>query len=118
MKQAYGNEPLFQHSKVIYSLYNESLVDNFKEDFITKASINNLTTDDLSAFHKDGEITLHEGAVAYSDGVIQGSEELNERYAPLFANLEVPKLAFSNEETYHAENFDFYQSLLVEEVAE
>ena len=115
LKQAYSNEPLFQHSKVIYSLYNESLVDNFGPDFIKKASINNLNTEDLSAFHDGDNITLHEGGVAYADGVVQGSEELNESYANLLSQSNKPVMSFTNEESYNADNFAFYQSLLVEE---
>ena len=115
LKQAYGNEPLFQNSKVIYSLYNESLVDNFGEDFIKKASINNLNIEDLKDFHDGDKITLHEGAVAHSDGIIHGSETLNDNYASLLSTLDKPILEFKNEETYNADNFEFYQSLLVEE---
>ncbi len=118
LKKAYANEPLFQHSKVVYTLYNESLADNFGEDFITKASINNLSTEDLSAFHQNSEITLHEGALAYSDGIVQGSEKLEEKYESLLEDSGKPVLKFENEDSYYADNLEFYQTLLLEEVTE
>ena len=115
LKEAYGNEPLFQNSKIVYTLYNEALSDNFDDSFIKKASINNLKIEDLEAYHKGDKITLHEGAIKYSDGIIQGSENLQEEYAALLSNADKQVMNFSNEETYNADNIDFYQSLLVEE---
>ncbi len=76
MKTAYKTEPLFQHSKVVYSAYDhdERIA---PDDFMTKASINNLKAEDLQAFLHDGLVLPHLGAVTYADGVVRGSETLS-----------------------------------------
>ena len=51
LKTAYKSEPLFQDSKVITSVYNNPVKNVFSEEFISKASINDLEAEDLVAFN-------------------------------------------------------------------
>lgn len=118
VKKAYANEPLFQDSKILYSVYNESYAENFQDDFFDKASINNLEPEDLEAYVKDGKITLHEGAIKFSDALITGAEELNEDLAKAIETSEKPYLDYQDEETYLGAYLDFYQSLMSEEEVE
>ncbi len=91
MKTAYKTEPLFQHSKVVYSVYdNKESVS--PEDFMTKASINNLKAEDLQAFLHNGEVLPHLGAVTYADAVIRGSETMSDIVGEAIARLEKPFL--------------------------
>src|SRR5690606_5135811 len=50
IKSVYKDEPLFKKTKVIYSVYNNSLEDTFDKKFLVKASINNLEPEDLQAY--------------------------------------------------------------------
>jgi len=118
LKTAYGNEPLFQQSKVIYSAYEKSMGDSFAKDFLEKAAINGLDIDKLSNYTDDaGKVTLHEGAIKAADAIIKGSESLSDSVLATLLAEDKPTLEFQKEEflpTY----LEFYNSLLEQEVVE
>ena len=116
LKTAYNNEPLFQQSKVVYSIYNKDVEETFSDDFIEKASINNLSPDDLKLFANGESADLHQGAIAFADGVISGSESLEAAVQEALDNSEKPVLEFKGEE-YLPFYMEFYNGLLEEEVS-
>ena len=116
LKTAYKNEPIFQNSKVVYSLYENSLGKTFSESFFEKASINNLEPEDLAAYKASEGINLHSGAVTYADAVITGSEELSAETTKIIEGTDKPVLEYKNEEEYLAAYLEFFNSLLEQEV--
>ncbi len=116
LKKAYHNEPLFQDAQIIYSLYNQTLEDSFEDSFLEKASINSLEAEDLGDYQEGDAIKLHKGAVAFSDAVIKGEEELNDASMSVLEGLEIPVLeAPSPEDNYLAQYLEFYKGLLEQE---
>jgi len=117
VREAYRTEPLFQNSKIIYSVYNTVLDKSFSDTFVTKASINNLEEDDLGAYMNGQGINLHQGAIAYSDALIQGSETLSDSVEKLVQDSGKPVLDFKNETEFLPAYLEFYHSLMEEEEA-
>jgi len=116
LKTAYKNEPIFQNSKVVYSLYENSLGKTFSESFFEKASINNLEPEDLEAYKTGEGINLHAGAVTYADAVITGSEDLSSETTKIVEGTDKPVLEYKGEEEYLAAYLEFFNSLLEQEV--
>jgi len=116
LKTAYKNEPIFQNSKVVYSLYENSLGKTFNESFFEKASINNLEPEDLAAYKTEDGINLHSGAVTFADAVITGSEELSSETTGIIEKTDKPVLEYKGEEEYLAAYLEFFNSLLEQEV--
>ncbi|TXF90786.1 starch synthase [Neolewinella aurantiaca] len=116
LRTAYNTEPLFENSKIVYSLYQQGAEDHIDPDFAMKASINALSEEDLAPFMNGDTPDLHAGAIKYSDAVIKGSPELNEHNTALISNLDIPVLDVQGEEA-PAASLEFYHSLLEEEVA-
>ena len=116
LKTAYKSEPLFQDAKVIYSAYDQNLEETFETSFLEKASINNLELSDLDAFKKGDAISLHQGAAAYCDGIINASPSQNEATEALLASTEIPVLDYPGAEDYLPKYLEFYHSLLEQEV--
>ena len=116
LKTAYKSEPLFQNSKVIYSVYDETFEKSFTDDFIAKATINNLTAADLTAFQNGNGVSLHKGAITHADAVIAGSEDLGSSLQESLASAGKPVLDFKGEEYLNA-YLEFYNTLLAEEVS-
>jgi starch synthase len=74
IRTAYKNDPLFQTSKIVYSLF-DNLTQTFDfEDFAAKASINNLNAEDMGEFRNGNLTDLHRGAFVYADAIVKGSE--------------------------------------------
>ncbi|MEN0005420.1 MAG: glycogen/starch synthase [Bacteroidota bacterium] len=118
LKKAYKTEPLFQQSKVIYSAYkNEIDAIGSTEAFVDKAKIKNLENGDLKPFQSGEGLGLHEGAVAYADGVILGSNELDTSVHAAIEDFSKPVLAYE-EETAFSSYVEFYNQFLTKEVEE
>ena len=119
LKSAYANEPLFELSKVIYSAYDQDYDQEFTEDFFAKASINNLKKDDLAAYRHEDGVSLDLGAIAYSDAVIRGDEELPEHVEAKLEEIagDKPVVDFQ-EEGYMPGYMALYNDLLATEEVE
>ena len=117
LKTAYQHEPLFQESKVVYSAYDYSLGNTFSDEFVSKASINDMSSDKL-AIYAEGNGALHKGAVSFSDAVIQGSESIDEDVIDYIEKSETPLLNYGGEENLLEGYMEFYNTLLEEKVEE
>ena len=116
LKTAYKTEPIFQNSKAIYSMYDNSLEKTFDESFFDKASINNLEPEDLDAYKVGKNISLHTGAATFADAIITGSEKLSKSTAKIIEETDKPVLEYKGEEEYLAAYLEFFNSLLEQEV--
>jgi starch synthase len=116
VREAYKTEPLFQNSKIIYSLYDNSLEQHFGNGFLNKACINSLEEEDLAPYLNGKGINLHQGALHYSDAIIRGSEEMSEGIDKMLYASGKPVLEFKNEAEYLPAYLEFYQSLMEETV--
>ena len=112
IRTAYKTEPLFQESKIVYSLYDNAMDANFTNDFFEKASINNLDTDTLKVFEHEGKVSLHKGALAFSDAIIKGSEVISEATDALLVDFNSPILDYVDKDNYLPAYKEFYHSLM------
>lgn len=107
IKMAYKSEPIFQNSRVVYSLYDGHNQLTASENFFNKASINNLVAEDLHPYQNGVGINLTYGATHFSDGLIDVDRKLNlpeGHTKPVYTH---------NEEGLDVNAYiDFYHSLL------
>ena len=116
LKTAYKDEPIFAKANVIYSMYDNALTSNFTEDFIDKASINNLEEGALANFNIDDKFTLHHGAAEFADVLIKGGE-MSEDLEKVYDDFEGTKIV--HEEGDYAPAYqELYTSLITEETEE
>ena len=112
LKTVYKDEPIFQNAKIIFSAYNNDYEKTFKDQFFTKAAINDLSENDLGDFKDGKNINLNTGGIAFADGIIQGSEKLDKTVMDAIKKSKSPSLDFADEENYLAEYINFYKSYL------
>lgn len=113
IREAYKTEPLFHHSKIIYSLYKTIIEQDFGEAFLQKAAINNLEPEDLSVFFENGGVNMYKGAVAYADALMRGSAELPPEVEQLLNDPNKPVLDFEEDTPQlQAATIDFYHTLM------
>jgi starch synthase len=115
IREAYKTEPLFHNSKIIYSVYESSMDQHFPDNFSAKASINNLSEDDLAAYDNGTGVNLHKGAISFSDALIKGSAELSDDVIKMIEDSEKPVLDYQGEEEFLSAYLEFYHTLLEEE---
>ena len=115
IKKAYNEDPFFKNSKVVYSVYNHEFNTPFSETFHKKVVIDGVEHSDLECL-KDCDIdfkALMKFAINYSDGVIQGSECIDEDVLDHIFQTGKPFLKHCCRETF-VEKYDDFYSLISE----
>lgn len=116
LREAYKNEPLFENSKIVYSMYNNSMEGSMSVDaFKGKAAINSLEEKHLDAYLQGEGVTLNHGAMQYSDAIIRGSAEYEAGLEDMIAGSDLPVLPHQTPEDYLVAYLDFYHSLMEQE---
>lgn len=78
IKTVYQNDPIFQDSKIVYSLYNNDLSETFTPKFLDKAAINDLGPEQLAEYMDGDKVTLAKGVLNHIDILVEGSESYDE----------------------------------------
>ncbi len=115
VREAYKTEPLFHNSKIIYSVYDTAIDKHFNNEFVTKASINNLEKSGLKPYLDGKNVWLHKGAVRFADAIIKGDETLPDKVDKLIDDSGKPVLNYQMLEDFLPSYLDFYQALMEEE---
>jgi len=112
IKMAYKNEPLFQHSKIVYTIFNQGPKNGLNESFATKASINELSPDDLKLYDNGMENSLSLAAGTYADGVVFGDETLPDEIYNKFRGNGHPVLEYSTYDEMMPQYLDFVKGII------
>ncbi len=114
IKKHYKGDPCFKNSKVVYSVYNDDFNTPFRESFSKKLKIEGVTNNDLKEIKDNPNFeTITKLAVDFSDGVIQGSEAINENVLSYIKEKEtLPFLSYQSPDIYIDKYNDFYDSIL------
>ncbi len=119
LKNYYGNDPLFEDSKIVTSVYNDSFEGTLDEDMIDKLKFDALDDDAVSDLATPDYISLMKSAITYSDAIITGSEDLNEELTAFIESQDKPKLEYQSPENFADAYENFYLSdVLKEEIEE
>lgn len=113
IKKAYKDEPSFRDAKVVFSVFEDDFKSQFHKDFSEKLLLKNIDKSDLSILGDApvDYITLSKLAIAHSDGVIQGSEHVNEEIMEYARELNIPILDYQSPDNYVDAFNDFYDKV-------
>ena len=115
IKDIYKNDPHFSDTKVIYSLYGNEFNKNWDDRFDEKLKFEGFSDDVIDAI-KDGDyLSLNKTAIQYSDGVVMGSEDVNEELKNIFEETEIAKLEFDSEIVQPKVVSEFFDKVIDEE---
>jgi starch synthase len=88
LKTIYKKEPVFAHSKVIYTLGPETFSHKISENFVKIASISEaLKEKDLSIYAPATNLALQQGGATYADAITFGEEEVDEKLKEDFSKV-------------------------------
>lgn len=116
IKQTYSDDPIFSHSKIVYSLYNEDFPDLLRKDFKKKVKMEGITDKDLSLLNVPNYINLTKLATKMSDGIIIGSKNLKKEIKEHVITNEKYVLEYQDPDNYIDTYSNFYDKLLTETV--
>lgn len=112
LKTVYENEPIFEHSKIIYSAYNNVYEKTFTKKFFEIAAINHLEPEDLEAFNHKGKPKLLLGGIKYADAIVKGTEKLPKEVIEVLEATDKPVMEPFPEEEINDEMMEFYKGFL------
>lgn len=115
LKTVYKNDPIFQDSKIVYSVYADNVDPKLKTNFQEVAAINDMEESDLDPYMDGDQHTLHQGAISYADAIHMGSEEIDENVSQVIEAAEKPTAAYAEIEEILPQMLDFFGELLPKE---
>jgi len=115
LKNYYGNDPLFEESKIVTSVYNQSFDGALDDEMIDKLRYDALDEDAISIFEDASYDNLMRSAILNSDALIKGSEDLDPEIDALIDSQDKPVLPYHNPEEFADAYENFYLSKVLEE---
>ncbi|WP_298734692.1 glycogen/starch synthase [uncultured Chitinophaga sp.] len=80
LKTAYKKEPVFAHSKIVYSLEPNSFKEKLGATFVKKATISNqIKEKDIELYKEGTNAALNKGAAKYADAVIVAGDKVDKK---------------------------------------
>jgi starch synthase len=112
IKQYYNDDPLFQDTKMVTSIYDNEFDNSLNSRLKEKLLWDGLNEPDLDVVSEPNYINFVKLAINFSDGVIFGSEKINSELKNYVSGLPVPMLEFKSEEEYIDAYSEFFDKIL------
>lgn len=112
IKKAYADDPLFAHSKVVFSVYNDGFSKPLNEKARKKVLMEGISKKDVEILREPTYENLLKLAVNFSDGVILGSPTVNGQVLEYINTAKKPLLPYQDSENYIDIYDEFYNQIL------
>ena len=100
IKKLYSEDPLFENTKVIYSVFKDGYKGKLSDTIIDKLLFEDLQVKDLNGLKNLNVNTLNKFAVSYADAVVQASEKINKTVLNNIQDSGKPFMQFPGDEEY------------------
>jgi len=114
IKKLYKDDPHFADTKVVYSVYDDGFNKNWDSKFHEKLKFDGFNDADIESLKDVDFVTLNKMAINESDGIIQGSEEMDAALTAEVKSAGVPFLEYYPEETCVKPTDEFYDQIIEE----
>ncbi|MBN2637547.1 MAG: glycogen/starch synthase [Bacteroidales bacterium] len=111
-KTVYKDNPIFNHAKVVISLYNDGFSESFAKDYVQKIKMNGVSNEDLAHFNNPDYVSFMKGAMDFADGFILGEENVNTELVEYAKNSSKPVLDYQGNENYFEAYNEFYDQII------
>ncbi|HLT54211.1 MAG TPA: glycogen/starch synthase [Flavobacteriaceae bacterium] len=100
LKEYYKDEPLFNDSKIVTSVYNQSFDGTLNEEMLGKVKFDNIAEDAVKVLDKPSYVNLMKVAIDFSDALIVGSETIPEELSKHMEASKKPILEFKEKDEF------------------
>ena len=114
IKKLYHDDPHFADAKVVYSVYDNGFNKNWDSNFYEKLKFDGFADADIEGLKEVDFVALTKKAIEVSDGVIQGSSEIDPEIAKLIEESNTPSLEYYSEESCVKPVNEFYDQMFEE----
>src|SRR5918993_5969663 len=112
LKTVYKKEPVFSHSKVVYTIGQNTFSNKLGSDFIEKAMIHaSLKDKDLELFKDANNVAMFRGGATYADAITFGSPDVDKKLVEEFSKVRGKKTLLYNQESDLTDYLQLYGDL-------
>ena len=118
LKNVYKDEPVFNNSRVVFSVYDDGFSETMSKNFTQKLGFKDDVLDkDLECLNGGTYADINKFAINLSDAVIMGSSKVDSSIKKHAQATGKPILEYHGEEGYEEAYSNFYDELLLVEPA-
>jgi starch synthase len=111
-KTAYKKEPVFAHSKMIYTIGANSFKEKLSPDFLKMATISSIVKEkDLEPFKEANNTGMFRGGATYADAVTFGADKVDKKLIDEFGKVKGKKVLTYNAESDLTDYLQLYADL-------
>ncbi len=112
LKTLYKKEPVFAHSKIVYTIGQSTFKEKLGSDFIRKALIHDsLKEKDLEPFKDGNNVAMFRGGATYADAITFGADKVDKKLLTEFTKVKGKKTLLYNEESDLTDYLQLYNDL-------
>jgi starch synthase len=108
LKEYFKDEPLFNESKIVTSIYNQDFKGTLNNKMINKVAFDNIDVKLIKELEMPNFENLMKIAIDYSDAIIEGSEDLPKNIKKHIEDSGKPTLEYQTLETFKNAYTEFY----------
>ncbi len=112
IKRAYRDNPLFTDTRIIISLYDDDFEEPLNKDFGNNIKLDGITNKDLKHFKKPNYVSMMKAAIDFSEGVIIGSETVNQELIDYVNESGKPMIPYQPLDRFVDAYNNFYDKVL------
>jgi len=115
LREFYKEEPLFNESKIVTSIYNNDFEGTLNGALAEKVKFDKIALDKTVILETPNHANILKSAIQNSDAVIKGSEHISEELSAFIQDCDKPVLDYQTEETLTEAYLDFYANEVLAE---
>ena len=114
LKNFYDEEPMFENTKVIVSLYEKEIKGKLDKRIVDKLKFDQIDDKNLKILENHTYESLYKISLALSDGVIF-TDDIRKNFNDILKKIKIPILECFLKEGYEEEYLEFYNKFFVNE---
>jgi starch synthase len=112
IKTAYKKEPVFSHSKIVYTIGENTFKDKLGSDFMKLMAINdNVTPKDQEVYKENNNMAMFRGGATYADAITFGAEKVDKKLVEEFSKVKGKKVLKYDAESDLTDYLQLYTDL-------
>jgi starch synthase len=112
LKTVYKKEPVFAHSKVVFTIGQNNFKEKFAPDFLKLATIHPTQKEkDLEPYKESNNTALFRGGAFYADAITFGAEKIDKKLQDEFGKVRGKKVLTYNAESDLTDYLQLYTDL-------
>ncbi len=112
IKTSYSKDPIFENSKVVFSLYDNEFDKPLNSEFANKAIMDGVSEEAIADYQKTSFVDLNIAAMNAADAIVKTSDTIHADLQSHFDKSDKPKFDCVDKDSYIEDHSNFYDEIL------